>query len=68
LPIVVAVVVSPAALLVPSATAPLKNPSAVAVVPSPIPTAKLVGVLMQPPPLLMPLIEAPGKGELIEPR
>jgi hypothetical protein len=45
-------------VLVPAATAPLKSPVAVAVVPGPIPTATLVRVLVQPAPALMPLMDA----------
>src|SRR6185312_17277463 len=42
----------------PAAMAPLKSPFELAVVPSPSPIAKLVGVLVQPPLLPTPLIDA----------
>jgi hypothetical protein len=42
----------------PLAIAPLNSPLALAVVLGPSPTAKLVGLLKQPPPLPTPLIEA----------
>jgi hypothetical protein len=44
--------------LVPTATAPSNSPLADAVAPLPTPTATLVGVLVQPVPALMPLIDA----------
>jgi hypothetical protein len=47
-----------AVVSVPVATAALNSPAAVAFVPGPIPIAKLVGVLVQPDPLPIPLIDA----------
>jgi hypothetical protein len=47
-----------AVVLVPVAIEVLKSPRASAVVPLPSPTAMLVGVLVQPVPALMPLIDA----------
>src|SRR6185312_5374188 len=50
--------VSPAPLVTPLAMAPVNSPCASAVVPLPMPIAKLVGLLVQPPPAPMPLIDA----------
>jgi hypothetical protein len=58
LPDVWALVVSVGPFVMPFAIAPEKSPDALAVVLGPSPTAKLVGVLVQPPPLPMPLIDA----------
>jgi len=62
-PVAVAVLLLPpvaiAAVLAPTAIAPLNNPSDVAVAPLPVATAKLFAPLLQPaPPAVKPLIDA----------
>src|SRR5689334_19542708 len=60
-PMAVALLLTPTAwamALAPKAIAPLNCPLDVAVAPAPDATAKLPGVLLQPVPALMPLIDA----------